>query len=119
MTTWQTLRPQKAMPIPNTREDLLEFIIYTESKFLHLDNSTKNEIAIIKAYKAKYVEGVEKAQIYFGNDPQFRSIFARFPRNKRLQWRELSEEVRDMLKYLGMIILIGLIIGLFSLFMDS
>lgn len=84
-------------PIPNSKEDLLEFIVFTESKFLHLNNSTESEVAILRAYKAKYIESVEKAKIYFRNDPQFDSIFSKYEKNKKRKWRELNPAPRFLI----------------------
>lgn len=84
-------------PIPNSKEDLLEFIVFTESKFLHLNNSTESEVAILRAYKAKYIESVEKAKIYFGDDPQFDYIFSKYEKNKKRKWRELNPAPRFLI----------------------
>ena len=84
-------------PIPNSKEDLLEFIVFTESKFLHLNNSTESEVAILRAYKAKYIESVEKAKIYFGDDPQFNSIFYKYEKNKKRKWREMNPAPRFLI----------------------
>lgn len=94
-------------PVPNTREDLLDFIVFTESKFLHLDNSTASDVAIIKAYKSKYIECVERAKIYFNNDPQFQFVFQNYSANKKKKWRELGPNTR-----LGILSIIG-ILGFF------
>ena len=76
-------------PVPNTREDLLEFIVYAESKFLHLPVNSgdgghpedRSNLHIVKAFKAKYIECVEKAKIYFPDDPKFKPLFRRYKRN--------------------------------------
>lgn len=91
-------------PVPNTREDLLDFIVFTESKFLHMSNSTASDVAIIKAYKAKYIECVERAKIYFNDDAQFQYIFQNFPENKKRKWRELSPNSRFGILAVGGII---------------
>ena len=95
-------------PVPNTREDLLDFIVFTESKFLHMSNSTASDVAIIKAYKAKYIECVERAKIYFNDDAQFQYIFQKFPENKKRKWREMSPNSRS-----GILAVVG-IIGFFA-----
>lgn len=101
-------------PIPNTREDLLEFIIFSESRFLNFPNSTESDVAILKSYKSKYIEAVEKAQIFFNNDPQFIPIFLRFDKNKKPKWREKNPKTRQVIvgvsAYLGFLALIGLLI---------
>lgn len=84
-------------PIPNTKEDLLEFIVFTESKFLHLNNSTDSEVAILKAYKAKYIESVEKAKIYFPDDSQFLNIYSKYEKNRKRKWREMNPAPRFLI----------------------
>lgn len=95
-------------PIPNTREDLLEFIIFTESKLKHLTANSATDHAIRKAYKAKYFESMEKAKIYFNNDPQFQHVFSTYEKNKRTTWKDLSKGARMII--LGVLWFIFLIL---------
>ncbi len=101
-------------PVPNNREDLIEFMIAMKSragKFDHY-NATKDE----RAYALKYFECSEKAHFYFGSDKQFapllresvelrtkweqKSIFKEI----RTWWRGLGEETRETISFLTTLI---------------
>ena len=69
-------------PVPNTKEDLLEFILYLEplskvtgimNKMVARLNSDPNRFTQA-AYKSKYEECVKKARAFFPDDPQFLAI---------------------------------------------
>lgn len=69
---------QKAIinfPVPNTKEDLLEFLLFLEPlakvKFL----SSDYDPYLTKAYRAKYRECVNKAKVFFSDDPHFQKLF--------------------------------------------
>lgn len=100
-------------PVPNSKEDLLEFIIFTESKFKHLSANSDTNHAIRKAYKAKYCECVDKANIYFNTDPQFQHIFSQYPKNKKREWKDLNEDSRSLIVW-GLIMVVMMIIGLIA-----
>lgn len=61
----------QSFPVPNAKEDLLEFLMYLEPK-KNLNSQTHPQIA--RAYKSKYQECVNKAKIYFPDDPQFKAL---------------------------------------------
>lgn len=70
----RTRRLQSAIqnfPIPNAKEDLLEFILYLEPK---QKMSAGNSPTIKAAYSAKYKECKAKAKAYFKDDPMFREV---------------------------------------------
>lgn len=71
--------------VPNTKADLLEFIITTEgrSHYKFTDLSWKKKLA--KAYKTKHDECLTKAKIYFPGDPDFAKLHAEAeqPKKKR------------------------------------
>jgi len=64
----------KNFPIPTTKEDLLDFAISMQSKW---NSSTLSDrlAGLESAYKAKYDECVNKAQVLFPNDPMFQGVF--------------------------------------------
>lgn len=92
-----------SFPVPNTKEDLLEFIIFTESKFNHLPTDTEVNHAIRNAYKSKYFECVDKARIYFNNDPQFQPIFIKYETNKKKRWKDISPTNRSYITALSIL----------------
>lgn len=100
-------------PIPNSREDLLEFIVFFETRYKNHSISTKGDVAIMKAYKSKYIESVEKAKIYFGQDPEMGEILRRYEKNKRWSPRELSPKVRTLI----IALLIYFLLIIFCLFL--
>ncbi len=64
-------------PVPNTKDDLLEFLSSMHSKLNQ--NMTTMQVfegqTINEAYKAKFKECVQKARISFANDPAFQIYF--------------------------------------------
>lgn len=56
-------------PVPNTREDLLEFILYLKPRTTLLGASESSSY-VRMAYQSKYKECVGKAKVFFPNDPQ-------------------------------------------------
>ena len=66
-------------PVPTTKEDLLEFILFLEPKthvkFLNSSGSVAYNLS--KAYKRKYEECCRKAMVFFPNDPTVMQAIAR------------------------------------------
>ena len=60
-------------PIPNTKEDLMEFLLYLKPKTKKTSASSAT-LHLINAYKNKYKECVKKAKLYFSDDPQIMQI---------------------------------------------
>lgn len=56
----------RSFPLPNNRDDLLEFIASMEAR---RHNSYERD-----EYKAKLVEAINKAEMFYPNDPQFKTI---------------------------------------------
>lgn len=62
-------------PIPTSKEDLLEFLVYLKPKSKGLTPaSTMGDKKIADAYKSKYKECVRKAKAYFKDDPQLMEL---------------------------------------------
>lgn len=76
-------------PIPTTKEDLLDFAISMQSKW---KSSTMgdDQLGLKSAYKAKYDECVNKAQILFPNDPMFQGVFEQYQADKKNIWANMS-----------------------------
>ena len=64
----------KSFPVPTTKEDLLDFAITMQSKW-NSSTGLERGTGVKTAYKAKYEECVNKAQILFPNDPMFQGVF--------------------------------------------
>ena len=58
-------------PVPTTKEDLLEFILYLEPKTHEklFSNTSELQYRLSKAYKKKYEECRKKALVFFPDDP--------------------------------------------------
>lgn len=56
----------KNFPIPNTKDDLFNFVTFSLSKISDDSSSDYRDI-----YEAKYLECISKAEILFPNDPMF------------------------------------------------
>ncbi len=56
----------RSFPLPNTRDDLLEFIASMEAR---RHNTYEHH-----EYKSKLVEAINKAEMFYPNDPQFKTI---------------------------------------------
>lgn len=82
-----------SFPVPSSREDLLEFIFFTEPKaregFKYEEEEEVNQLK--KAYMAKYEECMEKAQTFFPGDPQFQPHIKRYERYKKMFWKRMSD----------------------------
>ena len=67
----------RTFPIPNTKEDLLEFLILTKSNIDYdlYKNDIRNSAKVVSdAWKAKFEQAYQKAKVSFGNDPEFQHI---------------------------------------------
>lgn len=64
-------------PVPTTKEDLLEFVLFLKPKAERslLSEDNEGERKILRAYRTKYKECMQKAQVFFADDPQFRQVF--------------------------------------------
>jgi len=66
-------------PIPNTKEDLIEFLVLASSNintraFSELSGTTARQKAIATAWNSKFEQAYQKALISFGNTPEFSNI---------------------------------------------
>lgn len=73
----------KNFPVPTTKEDLLEFIPIMEERWKGTksvsDTTGRHLLDKEKmAYRSKYLECIQKAQMMFGNDKDFAYLFERY-----------------------------------------
>lgn len=92
-------------PIPNTREDLLEFCVLTLTR-----GKNDDEDMVAYAYFKKSSEAIEKAKIFFPNDPQFERLF-----HKHNRMKLLSPFVLAFIKWITIIVGILLFLFIFQL----
>ena len=67
-------------PIPNSKEDLIEFILYLQPKANDKKfemGKTMSEVKLGKAYCQKYQECLTKANYFLQDDPQFQTLLER------------------------------------------
>lgn len=68
----------RSFPIPNTKEDLFEFLILASSNIdtTHVEgwDSSDSDQALSDAWKAKYEQAYKKAKMSFGNSPELREL---------------------------------------------
>ena len=83
---------------------MLDFAISMQSKW----NSEDHE-GLKFAYKAKYDECVNKAQILFPNDPMFQGVFEQYQADKKNIWANMSTTQKYLLACV-LAILFGLIL---------
>lgn len=86
----------KSFPVPTTKEDLLDFAISMQSKW---KSSTMgdDQLGLKSAYKEKYDECVNKAQILFPNDPMFQGVFEQYQADKKNIWANMSTSIKILL----------------------
>ncbi len=116
--TQEKLKIIESFPIPNTKEDITEFMILASSNIdplvlgglnaggRSLDNYY-NSLELCKAWKVKMDQAYKKAKVSFGNDPDFYKI--------ENIYRETNKEISSKGKLRPMI-LIGIIVAFLLLF---
>lgn len=98
----------KNFPIPNTRDDLLEFLSLLKpksSKFKKMSlGSDQEDLHLAPAYYIKYVECIDKAKRSFKNDPDFEPYFDFYEKE--------SKKINPLFYLFGGIVLFYVVIGL-------
>lgn len=90
----------RTFPVPSTKEDLVEFILFTRSKAYA--RSLHEVSSHTGAYKAKYRECLEKARFYFPDDPQVQRLLD----DEKREQRNFIRNMHPALKiFLGVIVL--------------
>lgn len=105
----------KSFPIPNTREDLFEFLIMASANVdqEHVELSVAQQ-AISDAWKAKYEQAYQKAMLSFPNSSEFHSISGSYNEKKKKHERSkffAKVGIVAMMVVLGAFGVGGLIIG--------
>lgn len=66
-------------PVPNTKEDILEFFLLASS---NIDNKHGNDNVVSNAWITKLNQIYQKAEILFGDDPEFERIKRLYEKKK-------------------------------------
>lgn len=98
-----------SIPIPTTREDLLEFICSMSSKTKY--EADFDTHCITSAYRQKYEECINKAKVYFSGDAQFEPLFEQYERYKKDKWGNLSPGGKFFV-IIGLGFLFAMLVGL-------
>lgn len=101
----------KNFPVPSTKEDLLEFILFAKSN--GFESTFTNHHAA--AYRSKYYECVEKAKLYFPDDPQLKAVVADAEALKSNKWKNMHPLAKmGVMSLIAMVflVLLMLLIGL-------
>ena len=88
----------RSFSIPNTKEDIVEFMILASSnidfKLYGLGNQgviTASQRAVSDAWLAKFEQAYEKARFTFGTTPEFSSIKSMYEKKqKKLKWKKFE-----------------------------
>ena len=102
----------RSFPIPNTKEDLYEFLILSKSNIeidLYENTQIKSaRLAVSDAWKAKFEQAYHKAKLLFKNDERMAEIQEMFDETNK----QINNAKRKIWKLLGIIygILFGIII---------
>lgn len=68
----------ESFPIPNTKEDLMEFMFFLQpkaTKKFSIWTDDRMDIAVMKSYRLKFQECANKAKVLFKGDPQVEAVF--------------------------------------------
>lgn len=100
----------RSFPVPNTREDLLEFIILASANMNNLNDGQE-----LEAWKSKFEQSYQKAKISFGDSPSFSKIEdMRESVTSRMRQEEIDRGIRLSIKTLAhplvLIVAAGLVI---------
>ena len=105
----------KNFPVPNTREDLLEFLSMLKpksSKYGKLTTATSvTDKAESQAYYVKLAECIDKAKRSFGKDPEFQPYFDFYEKEEK-KWSPLK---KVLIGYLIVIVIFGILGCLLSI----
>lgn len=82
-------------PVPSEKDDLLEFITSMEARAKTLEAEEADP------YKAKFREAINKARVFFADDPQFQTLLAENS-GLRLWWKTTNSLTRGMLYLFGL-----------------
>ena len=75
--------------IPNTKEDIYEFIILTTTNI-------KSNSCAVEAWYVKLEQAYQKAKLSFGNEPEFQYVNQLYSKAKK--WRRIKSFVRNVKK---------------------
>lgn len=117
----QKIEMIKTFPIPNTKEDILEFMILASSNIGYSENQDSSSLAYEEAWIAKFIQGNQKAKIILANDRDYDKVQKLFSETMcRLDEVETERNrkklIKLVLKNLG--VAAGIITAILAVWMD-
>lgn len=112
--------------VPNTKEDIFEFLILASSNMSTMQNifdlkSSYSKTAVCEAWEAKFDQVYNKAKLTFGTEKDFEKIQEIYRKARLSGWKKnLSQAIRSFLGFASgsPILAIGLILLLGGYVMD-
>lgn len=118
-TDEQKINLIQSFSVPNTKEDITEFMILASSNidpslFCIYNNQMtpgerQNQLKVTKAWIAKYEQAYQKAKLSFGNDPDFERIQSIYDKKER----EIKSGKRKTPMIIGGLVIVYIIIMAF------
>lgn len=112
-------------PIPNTREDLYEFLImaFSNIDMEHIEgvndsSQSESDKAISEAWRAKYEQAYHKAKISFGKLPEFQELNIKFTNKINKHEHKKNMYRKGIVIFIAIYIIAG-ILGMFYMMADT
>lgn len=92
-TDWQIINLIQSFPIPNTKEDIMEFAVLAISNvepdaFSTQYNSVPKK-AMSNAWMSKFEQAYQKGKLMFGNSPELENIYSLYvTKKKTIKWNK-------------------------------
>ncbi len=99
----------KSFPIPNSREDLFEFLILSSSN-IAIESGTVSQDAVSDAWKAKFEQAYQKARISFQDDSDFIKFDEIYKSKKTEIENHQKNQNLTIMVSLGLLVLIAIIV---------
>ncbi|MBQ9142235.1 MAG: zinc ribbon domain-containing protein [Lachnospiraceae bacterium] len=111
-TDQQIITLIRSFPIPNTKEDLFEFLIMASSnidmqRHYDIDGVDEDRQAISDAWEAKFEQAYNKAKLSFSREPEFREMDAIYKqKTEEIDKAKKKKVLMSVLVWGGMIVAI-------------
>lgn len=105
----------RSFVIPNTKEDMLEFLILASSninlqRYNDFDAISESEKAVSDAWQAKFEQAYEKAKLSFGDTPEFKKIHAIYEKKTGEVEKSKKKRVYFWIGFTGSIVLLFVVL---------
>ena len=105
----------RSFAIPNTKEDILEFLILASSninlqRYNDFDAISESEKAVSDAWQAKLEQAYEKARMSFGDTPEFKKIHSIYEKKTGEIEKSKKKRVYFGIGFTGSIVLLFVVV---------